>query len=190
MTRTALLGATMIGLGGVASAQSMDIVGTAAGAGNFTTLVAAVEAAGLAETLMGPGPYTVFAPSDEAFAMVPAESLASMMTADGIPQLQTLLLAHVSPVVMTASDFEQAFVAGEWPNVADVNTTVMTVGNTPVVETDSMTEVSKLYISKSGNAIYVSSNENTMDQARIIQADIMATNGVIHVIDHVLNPDG
>jgi transforming growth factor-beta-induced protein len=79
-----------------AAASAADIVDTAV-AGNFKTLVAAVKAAGLAETLKGPGPFTVFAPTDEAFAKLPAGTLEALLKPENKARLQSILLYHVVP---------------------------------------------------------------------------------------------
>jgi uncharacterized surface protein with fasciclin (FAS1) repeats len=103
--RTAILAttfgaATMFG----ASAWAADIVDTAEGAGNFKTLVAAVKAAGLAETLKGPGPFTVFAPSDEAFAKLPAGTVDDLLKPENKDKLVAILTYHVVPGKVMSSD--------------------------------------------------------------------------------------
>jgi len=140
-------------------AEMGTIVDVAAGAGSFTTLLAAVEAAGLTETLMGEGPYTVFAPTDEAFAA----ALTSLgLTADQLladtDTLTGILLYHVVPGVVTSDQ-----VAG----------------------LTSATTVNGANISIQASDAGVSLNNG---QANVIQVDIMASNGVIHVIDGVLLP--
>ncbi|MFC3852165.1 fasciclin domain-containing protein [Salinispirillum marinum] len=82
--------------------HSKDIVDTAVEAGDFTTLVAAVQAAGLVETLKGPGPFTVFAPTDDAFAALPAGTVEGLL--QNIPQLQAVLTYHVVPGKVMAAD--------------------------------------------------------------------------------------
>jgi uncharacterized surface protein with fasciclin (FAS1) repeats len=85
-----------------AAAPQLDIVDTAVDAGSFTTLVTAVEAAGLVETLKGEGPFTVFAPTDEAFAALPEGTLESLLA--DIPALTDILLYHVVPGAVPAAD--------------------------------------------------------------------------------------
>lgn len=85
-----------------AQAQEKDIVDTAVAAGNFTTLVKAVQAAGLVDTLKGPGPFTVFAPTDEAFAKLPAGALDSLLA--NPEKLKKVLLYHVIPGKVMAAD--------------------------------------------------------------------------------------
>jgi len=84
--------------------KKMDIVDTAAGAGNFKTLVAAVKAADLTETLKGPGPFTVFAPTDEAFAKLPAGTLDDLMKPENKKKLAGILTYHVVPGKVMAAD--------------------------------------------------------------------------------------
>ena len=94
--------------GGVTSsapaAARSDIVTTAASAGSFSTLVAAVKAAGLAETLSSPGPFTVFAPTDEAFAKLPAGTVESLLKPENREKLRAILTYHVVPGAVLASD--------------------------------------------------------------------------------------
>ena len=138
---------------------TMDIVETASAAGDFTTLVAAVEAAGLVETLQGEGPYTVFAPTDEAFAaalddlgLTAEELLADTET------LTSILTYHV--------------VEGEVP-AADV----VTLDGEEVPTVNGAT----ILVGVDGDAV-------TVNDIPVVATDIFATNGVIHVIDGVLLP--
>jgi uncharacterized surface protein with fasciclin (FAS1) repeats len=85
-------------------ANSKDIVGTAVDAGSFKTLVAAVQAGGLVETLQGKGPFTVFAPTDEAFAKLPKETLESLLKPENKAQLVAILTYHVVPGKVMAAD--------------------------------------------------------------------------------------
>ncbi len=93
---------------GQASAAQMDIVDTAASAGQFNTLVAAVEAAGLVETLKGEGPFTVFAPTDEAFAKLPEGTVESLLKPENKDKLVAILTYHV-----VAGDVASADIAGK-----------------------------------------------------------------------------
>lgn len=88
-----------------------DIVDTAVGAGNFTTLVAAVEAAGLVDALKGEGPFTVFAPTDEAFAALPAGTIDTLL-ADPSGDLTQILLYHVVPGKVMSTDLTDGMIAG------------------------------------------------------------------------------
>lgn len=87
-----------------AFAGEMDIVDTAAGAGSFTTLVAAVQAAGLVETLKGPGPFTVFAPTDAAFAALPAGTVEDLLKPENKDKLVAILTYHVVPGAIMSAD--------------------------------------------------------------------------------------
>jgi len=152
-TTVLLTGALALALTSAASAA--DIVDTAI-AGQFNTLVAAVKAAGLVETLKGPGPFTVFAPTDEAFAKLPAGTLESLLKPENKAKLQGILTYHVVAGKVMAQD---------------------------VVKLDSAKTVE-------GQSVSIkSSNGRVMvDNAHVTKADIMTSNGVIHVIDAVILP--
>ena len=132
-----------------------DIVDTAVAAGNFNTLVTAVKAAGLVDTLKGKGPYTVFAPTDEAFSKIPAAKLNALL-ADK-EALTKVLTYHVVPGRIMASDL-----------AAKRLTTAKTVQGQSV-NIDARTSVK-------------------VNQANVETADIVTSNGVIHVIDSVILP--
>ena len=138
-----------------AKAQA-DIVDTAVAAGQFKTLAAALKAAGLVDTLKGPGPFTVFAPTDAAFAALPAGTVESLLKPENREQLTAILTYHVVP--------------GRYPaaRVAGIDSAATVNGGTIDIKAD-------------GGTVMV-------DEARVIQADVTATNGVIHVIDKVLMP--
>lgn len=133
-----------------------DIVETAVSAGSFNTLTAALEAAGLVETLKGEGPFTVFAPTDEAFAKLPAGTVESLLEPGNRDQLVAILTYHVVPGELMAADVLEA---GE-ANTVQGGTVEFSV-------TD-------------GGAM--------IQNANIVQTDISASNGVIHVIDTVIMP--
>jgi uncharacterized surface protein with fasciclin (FAS1) repeats len=143
---------------GAAHAHAKDIVDTAASAGSFKTLVAAIEAAGLAETLKGPGPFTVFAPTDEAFAKLPAGTVETLLKPENKDKLVQILTYHVVPGKVMSGD------------VAGKSTEAKTVEGT------------SLQVNAKDGAVMV-------DEARVVQADIAADNGVIHVIDTVVMPN-
>jgi uncharacterized surface protein with fasciclin (FAS1) repeats len=140
----------------VASAQSMpaDIVDTATNAGQFTTLTTALQAAGLVDTLRGPGPFTVFAPTDAAFAKLPAGTLDSLLA--NPDELRAVLEYHV--------------VAG-----ADRAADVVQLQQAATVEGEDVS------INTTGGMVQI-------NDATVTTADIMASNGIIHVIDTVLLP--
>ena len=160
--RSAVLAAAVLALPAVASAQnaatkpSKDIVGVAVDAGSFTTLVAALKAAGLVQTLQGKGPFTVFAPTDAAFAKLPKGTVEALL-ADK-EQLTAILTYHVVPGKVTAADVVK-----------------MGRGNPATVNGQTL-------------AINVSNGKVYVNDATVVTADVMATNGVIHVIDTVVLP--
>ena len=130
------------------------IVEIASAAPNFKTLVAAVKAAGLADTLSGKGPYTVFAPTDEAFAKLPAGTVETLLKPENKKKLQAILLYHVVAGKVLSSDLK--------------------AGNVKTVE---------------GQDVKIDLKDGAhVNDAKVIKADIVASNGVIHVIDTVLIP--
>jgi len=135
-------------------AAASDIVGVVSSAGSFNTLVAAVKAAGLVETLQSDGPFTVFAPTDEAFAKLPAGTVDNLLA--NPDELKKILLYHVVPGKVTAAE---------------------------VVKLSEATtaEGSKVEIAVNDGSV-------TIDDAKVVKADVMASNGVIHVIDSVIIP--
>ena len=156
------IGTTVLGIVVAASnftsadAPTKDIVDTAVAVGSFTTLAKALEAAGLVETLKGAGPFTVFAPTDEAFAKLPAGTLDTLLKPENRAKLTRILTYHVVPGRVMAAD---------------------------VVKLHSATAVS-------GDTIAIATHGGgvTVDNAHLVKTDIVATNGVIHVIDAVILP--
>lgn len=142
--------------GSYAKKQSQDIVDTAVAAGSFNTLVAAVQAAGLVDALKADGPITVFAPTDEAFALLPAGTVENLLKPENKDQLIAILTYHVVPGRLTATE------------VTSQDGSLTLQGE----EVSFKTMHGKVYI----------------DSAEIVQADISASNGVIHVIDQVILP--
>jgi len=139
-----------------ADAPKKDIVDTAVAAGSFKTLVAAVKAAGLVDTLKGAGPFTVFAPTDAAFAKLPKGTLESLLKPESKQKLAAILTLHVVPGRLVAADVSS------------------TTHATTVQGTD-------LLFAAGADGVKV-------DLANVVKADVLATNGVIHVIDRVLLP--
>ena len=137
-----------------ASKGQKDIVDTAVAAGKFTTLVAAVKAAGLVDTLKGPGPFTVFAPTDDAFAKLPAGAVDALLKDK--QKLTAVLTYHVVSDRVPAS---------EAMKLSSANT----VEGKPVS------------IKTSGGTVMI-------NDAKVVMADVAASNGVIHAIDTVLMP--
>ena len=144
-------------------AQAENIVEIAAADDRFTTLVAAVTAAGLAETLSGPGPFTVFAPVNDAFAALPAGTVDTLLKAENKGQLTDILLYHVD---------DRNLGAAAIPNGSNYFK--------PLLASQ------RLCITKSASGVTIDDGSGTM--ANVIIADIKADNGVIHVIDKVLLP--
>lgn len=103
MVAVCAVAVTMAAGARVASAQQKDIVDTAVGAGSFKTLAAALTAAGLVDTLKGPGPFTVFAPTDAAFAKLPAGTLADLLKPENKAKLTAILTYHVVPGSVAAA---------------------------------------------------------------------------------------
>ena len=153
-----LTAATVVTPAGAAShaKKKMDIVDTAVKAGKFGTLVTAVKAAGLVETLKGDGPFTVFAPTDAAFAALPEGVLDTLLKPENKAALTKVLTYHVVPGKVMSKD-----IAGKQMDAKTVQ----------------------------GGAIDVDAKSGVkVNGAKVVSADIGASNGVIHVIDAVLLP--
>lgn len=138
-----------------------DVVTTAVEAGHFKTLIQALEAAGLAETLKGKGPFTVFAPSDEAFAKLPSGTLENLLKPENKEKLKAILLMHVVPEDLLIADVKKIKEA-------------KTAGGAKLDVTYHL--LTGVHI---GNA---------KEMAHVQNSDIHASNGVIHVIDKVILP--
>ena len=141
---------------GVAFAADKDIVDTAAGNADFETLVAAVQAAGLVETLKGEGPFTVFAPTDDAFAAL-GTTVDELLKPENKDKLVAVLTYHVVPGKVMSTDLKDDMKAA----------TVQ--GQEVTIDLD---------------------NGAMVNDAKVVTADIETTNGVIHVIDKVIVPEG
>jgi uncharacterized surface protein with fasciclin (FAS1) repeats len=135
-TLIAALTALPLSLGAI-GAKAADIVDTAVSAGNFETLVAAVKAAGLAETLKGEGPFTVFAPTDEAFAKLPAGTLEELLKPENKDKLAAILTYHVVPGKVMSSD-----IAGKTMMVETVEGRKLSVDATDGVKIDEAKVIS------------------------------------------------
>ena len=159
MTAAAIVALTM----GAGVARAENIVEIAAADARFSTLVAAVTAAGLAETLSGPGPFTVFAPVNDAFAALPAGTVETLLKPENKGQLTDILLYHVDNRNLTAAAI---------PNGSNYFKPLLTS--------------QRLCITKSAKGVTVDDGSGTV--ANVIIDDIKADNGVIHVIDKVLLP--
>ena len=139
-----------------------DIVDTAVDAGSFKTLVTAVKAAGLVQTLKSPGPFTVFAPTDAAFAALPKGTVEALL--QDVPKLTSILTYHVVPGKVAAADVIKMTTGGP----AEART----------VQGQAVTLKTQGILSKSVH----------VNDATVVKADIQATNGIIHVIDRVIMP--
>jgi uncharacterized surface protein with fasciclin (FAS1) repeats len=150
-------------MSGVASADQ-----NAVNSKDNTTLFAAVKAAGLVDTLQGPGPFTVFAPTNEAFAQLPPGTVESLLKPENKGQLTTVLTYHVVPGHLTTADLKNAV------KEAGGQATFTTVQGEP------------LTITEKGRAFDITDSKG--HTARITIADVLQSNGVIHVINKVLMP--
>jgi uncharacterized surface protein with fasciclin (FAS1) repeats len=131
----ATAGATTLSTAAFADMHNKDIVDTAVEAGSFSTLVAAVEAAGLVDTLKGEGPFTVFAPTDEAFAALPEGTVEDLLKPENKDQLTQILTYHVVPGKVMSTDLTNGMEAG---TVEGSDVTIMTEGGV-MVEDASVT---------------------------------------------------
>lgn len=146
---TAMLSALVISTSVFAGSMKKDIVDTAAGAGSFNTLVAAVEAAGLVETLKGEGPFTVFAPTDEAFAALPAGTVEDLLKPENKDKLVAILTYHVVSGKVMASD-----VAGAQTMAATVQGQELTIDGSDGVKINGAT-VTSADVEASNGVIHV-----------------------------------
>jgi uncharacterized surface protein with fasciclin (FAS1) repeats len=151
-----ILSVLVIAMPAVAGSAHKDIVDTAVAAGTFNTLATALQAAGLADTLKGKGPFAVFAPTDEAFSKLPAGTVESLLKPENKEKLKAILLYHVVSGDVTAAQ---------------------------VVKMSSAKTVN-------GQNLKLTVDDRTVmvNDAKVVKADVLASNGVIHVIDTVLLP--
>lgn len=155
---TALTAVILLATSGFAGNMARkDIVDTAVAAGSFKTLAAALQAADLVDTLKGKGPFTVFAPTDAAFAKLPPGTVENLLKPENKEKLRAILTYHVVPGSVTAAK-------------------VMKLKTAKTVNGQSLS----IAAGKSGV---------TIGNANVVKTDIMASNGVIHVIDTVLLPN-
>ena len=145
-----------LALSEVPAQAAEDIVDTAVKAGSFTTLVTALKEAGLVEILKGPGPFTVFAPTDAGFAKLPKGTVEDLLKPENKAKLTAILTYHVVPEKIMSSDIK-----GKKINVKTVEGSDLVVDATDGVR---------------------------VDNAKVVSADVVASNGVIHAIDTVLMP--
>jgi uncharacterized surface protein with fasciclin (FAS1) repeats len=155
-------------VGGAAMYPSKNIVENAVNSKDHTTLVAAVKAAGLLATLQSAGPFTVFAPTNSAFAKLPAGTVETLLKPENLKTLQAILTYHVVAGKMNASDIAKAIKAGNG------KATLITVAG------------GKLVASMKGKKLILTDEMGGISTVTI--ADVNQSNGVIHVIDGVVLP--
>jgi uncharacterized surface protein with fasciclin (FAS1) repeats len=153
-------------VGGAEMYPSKNIIENAVNSKDHTTLVAAVKAADLVATLQGKGPFTVFAPTNEAFNALPAGTVDGLLKPESKPTLVKILEYHVVPMKLTAAKISAMITSGK--------ATVKTVAG------------GKLTFSKKGTDIFVTDEKG--GSAKVAIADVNQSNGVIHVVDAVLMP--
>jgi uncharacterized surface protein with fasciclin (FAS1) repeats len=155
-------------VGGASMLPTRDIIDNAVNSKDHTTLVAAVKAAGLVDTLKGPGPFTVFAPTNEAFAALPAGTVDTLLKPENKAKLTTILTYHVVAGKMDAKMLSKAIMQGK--GMATLKTVS---GGTLIAK------------SSGGKVMITDENGGT---ATVTIADVIQSNGVIHVVDKVLLP--
>jgi uncharacterized surface protein with fasciclin (FAS1) repeats len=155
-------------VGGAAMYPGKDIVDNAVNSKDHTTLVAAVKAAGLVETLKGPGPFTVFAPTNEAFAALPAGTVDTLLKPENKATLAKVLTYHVVPGRVDAASLARMIAAG---------------GGRATLKTASG---GNLYATANGSHIMITDQKG--DVATVTIANVYQSNGVIHVVDKVMLP--
>ena len=168
LSAAALPAAAQVMVGGASMLPSKDIIDNAVNSKDHTTLVAAVKAAGLVETLKGPGPFTVFAPTNEAFAALPAGTVDTLLKPENKPTLTKVLTYHVVAGKYDAAAIMKMIADGH--GMAKLKT----------VEGGTLTAKSK------GNDVMVMDEKG--GTAHVTIGDVYQSNGVIHVVDKVLMP--
>ena len=165
---TVPMGEQTVMVGGAAMYPSRNIVANAVNSKDHTTLVAAVQAAGLVETLSGAGPFTVFAPTNAAFAKLPAGTVETLVKPENKAMLQTILTYHVVPGRVSAADLTRQIRAGG--------------GSARLTTVQGGTLTARMM----GSGIVLVDAKG--GQAMVTQADVFQSNGVIHVTDSVSIP--
>jgi uncharacterized surface protein with fasciclin (FAS1) repeats len=158
-----------VNVGGAPMYPSKNIIQNAVNSKDHTTLVAAVKAAGLVDTLQGPGPFTVFAPTNEAFAKLPAGTVDNLLKPENKAMLVKVLTYHVVPGRMTAINLMKAVKDGEG-------------------EAKLKTVAGDWIVVKQAGPGKLTVTDDKGDVAMVTIADVLQSNGVIHVIDTVLLP--
>jgi len=155
-------------VGGAPMMENKDIIDNAVNSKDHTTLVAAVKAAGLVDTLKGPGPFTVLAPTNEAFAALPAGTVENLLKPENKDQLTKILTCHVIAAKAMAADITKMAADDGGTHTVD------TVGGC------------KLALKSEGGKVTITDENGNV--ANVTIADVVQSNGVIHVIDKVLLP--
>jgi uncharacterized surface protein with fasciclin (FAS1) repeats len=168
LATTAFTASAQVMVGGAPMLAAKDIIDNAVNSKDHTTLVAAVKAASLVETLKGPGPFTVFAPTNAAFAALPAGTVDTLLKPENKPALTKVLTYHVVSGTMDAAALTKAIMAG---------------GGKAMLKTVSGGTLTAMV---SGGAVMVT--DESGGTAKVTIADVMQSNGVIHVVDKVLLP--
>ena len=169
MIGTAVIAADNPMVGGAAMFPTKDIVSNAVNSADHTTLVAAVKAAGLVETLQSPGPFTVFAPTNEAFAKLPAGTVDTLLKPENKDTLTKVLTYHVVAGKMSSKDLWKAIKAGHG--------------------TATLKTVSGGWIKASAMGKDIILTDEKGGTSKVTIADVNQSNGVIHVVDSVLLPN-
>lgn len=170
---SALVGPAIAGManptvGGAAMYSTKPIAANASAAPNLTTLVAAVQAAGLVDTLAGPGPFTVFAPTNDAFAKLPAGTVETLVKPENKATLTSILTYHVVAGTMTSKDIAKAIKAG---------------GGKAMLKTVAGGD---LTATMQGKSLVLTDAKG--GKSMVTTANVMQSNGVVHVVDSVLLP--
>ncbi len=168
VSATAVFAVTQVTVGGAPMYDNKDIIDNAVNSKDHTTLVAAVKAAGLVDTLKGPGPFTVFAPTNAAFAALPAGTVDSLLKPESKAALTKVLTYHVVAGKVDAAALSKAITAG---------------GGKAMLKTVSGGTLTAM---SSGGKVMVM--DESGGSATVTTADVLQSNGVIHVVDHVLLP--
>ena len=169
MSGSPMSGGSSVMVGGAAMFPTKDIIDNAVNSKDHTTLVAAVKAAGLVETLKTPGPFTVFAPTNAAFDALPAGTVATLLRPENKATLTKILTAHVVPGKLDAAALSQRVMAGNG------RATLTTVSGDALVVTTS------------GSNVMVTDEKG--GTAMVSIANVYQSNGVIHVVNKVLLPN-
>ncbi len=168
MSSVSVAATAQVMVGGAPILASKDIIDNAVNSKDHTTLVAAVKAAGLVDTLKGPGPFTVFEPTNAAFAALPAGTVDTLLKPENKPMLTSILTYHV--------------VAGKWDAAAISKMVANGKGMASIKTVSGGTLTAK----SSGMGVTVTDEKGGV--AKVTMADVYQSNGVIHVVDKVLLP--